>query len=271
MHDRRTGQGKLVMDGGRSWYEGTFVEDLYEGKGEMLYPNGDRYKGGFSAGLKEGEGVLDKAENRSISTGTWKKDVMVGLGTTINMSVRSFKTPINLDGATALGRSGMPKLAGGTMSATSMKSLGEGLDAIMQKGTYTGPIDEGIPSGEEGVCKYGDGSEYSGEWKSGRRNGTGVLVFRNSDLFEGKWVGDVRSGQGKFTSVLLSDYDGVWEDNVPHGLGRQEMKDGSVYVGYFVEGKREGTGKLVVGESEEIFFEGEWANDGPLKSEIIML
>ncbi len=48
------------MDGGRSWYEGTFVEDLYEGKEEMLYPNGDRYKGGFSAFLKEGEGVMVK-------------------------------------------------------------------------------------------------------------------------------------------------------------------------------------------------------------------
>jgi len=42
-----------------------------------------------------------------------------------------------------------------------------------------------------------DGTEYVGEWKNGKKNGFGSCKYaKTREYYQGKWVGDVRCGQG---------------------------------------------------------------------------
>ena len=52
-------------------------------------------------------------------------------------------------------------------------------------GLYTGPLRNGLPHGSDGVMVYTDpsssGSNYTGEWRFGRKNGRGVMFWRSGD------------------------------------------------------------------------------------------
>lgn len=245
-------------------YHGAFYDDLFEGKGVMtMLNNGDVFTGEFVKGMKEGSGSITRADG-SESTGTWKKDKMVGPGFAKGLSIRCVNTtvaaiieplPGTIEGADGLQQS---------ISSKEKVGLEDAKDCATIKGVFTGPTDAGIPFGEEGTCSYIDGSEYVGQWKSGKRNGNGVFVFPNLDKFNGKWVGDKRCGQGKLVSVLMADYEGIWEDDKPHGLGTMASKDGTIYTGDFVAGRREGAGKLSGPEPDQLIFDGGWFQDDPV-------
>ena len=127
------------------------------------------------------------------------------------------------------------------------------------KGMYSGPLLDGMPSGPDGTCRYEDGSEYSGAWKAGKKNGMGTYLYANMDEYYGKWVGDKRCGQGRLESVLHSSYQGNWDNNLPHGTGILYFKDGTCYVGDMVRGKRHGHGKVVYADAmDTVLNEGEW-------------
>jgi hypothetical protein len=98
-----------------------------------------------------------------------------------------------------------------------------------RQGVYQGPTLDGTPCGPSGTCIYQDGSEYCGDWKSGKRNGMGRFIAANNDVFEGKWVGDQR-WKGRWTSAKGNEfYDGYWADDLPHGQGARLYAD-STYV-----------------------------------------
>lgn len=59
------------------------------------------------------------------------------------------------------------------------------------------------PSNNVGVCTYGAGGKYNGQWKDDVRNGrgtlkltTGLCEYSNGDKYEGQWQDDKRSGHG---------------------------------------------------------------------------
>ena len=105
---------------------------------------------------------------------------------------------------------------------------------------YHGPTLNGTPSGSGGFCAYQDGSEYSGEFKSGRRNGVGRYVAPNHDVFEGKWVGDQR-WKGKWQSSKGNEfYDGYWSGDRPHGAGSRLYADGTLIECEWADGRRVG-------------------------------
>jgi hypothetical protein len=213
----------------------------------------------------QGEGNLFTAADKSETTGRWENDQLVGAGQTQGLQIESLNC--------ILSHSTNALLAKGLMSA----SMAAGRQSIAQegitsrtaysKGLYTGPVIDGIPSGEVGSAVYQDGSEYTGAWRSGRRNGLGSYIFPNQDEFVGKWVGDKRCGQGVLRSNLNPGYEGNWSDNLPHGTGTLLFRDGRVFTGEFVGGKRNGEGKLTasVAEGSEgaVLYEGMWVNDCP--------
>ena len=61
-------------------YEGNFINDLKEGKGEMEYNNGDKYNGIWKDDKREGKGKLIYS-NGDIYNGDWKNDKKEGKGT----------------------------------------------------------------------------------------------------------------------------------------------------------------------------------------------
>ena len=70
---KRHGQGALFGKDGEK-YIGDFVNDLFEGYGELEYANGTRYEGQFVAGKREGQGTLYSKKGKVKYTGLWYND-----------------------------------------------------------------------------------------------------------------------------------------------------------------------------------------------------
>jgi hypothetical protein len=50
-------------------------------------------------------------------------------------------------------------------------------------------VDRGKFDSKEG------GYSYEGEWRDGRKHGTGVLIFPTGDRYDGDWENDTRQGK----------------------------------------------------------------------------
>ena len=100
---------------------------------------------------------------------------------------------------------------------------------------------------------YKDGSKYTGGFVAGKRQGRGVLRFKNGGYYEGEWAKDVYEGRGRYVSAggvyegtfkagELCDrgvfrwsngdvYDGEWAANAADGVGTKTYADGRVEEG----------------------------------------
>lgn len=125
--------------------------------------------------------------------------------------------------------------------------------------------------------------KFLGNWLYDERNGFGVEVFDNHDIYEGdfshnertgigrylykssgyQYVGQFSEGQrvgfGKLEGESLV-YIGGWRSNKRDGLGYQRLSDGRTYFGYWKNDKREGMGYEY---GDKIEFKGEWYDDKP--------
>ena len=46
--------------------------------------------------------------------------------------------------------------------------------------------------------KIANGAKYEGQYKDGKRNGLGTLIYANGAKYEGQFKDDKRHGQGTF-------------------------------------------------------------------------
>ena len=78
-----------------------------------------------------------------------------------------------------------------------------GRGAECQKGAYEyeGPFQNGLrhsrSAGDDGTCRYADGSTYVGAWRLGRRAGRGRLEAADGTVLEGEFEDDVPHGEGE--------------------------------------------------------------------------
>lgn len=78
--------------------------------------------------------------------------------------------------------------------------------------TYTGNwyMDKMQGYGEYSCPEY----EYKGEWRDNLRSGSGICVFANGDVYEGKFLNGEMYGRGKMTYFPderhLVSYSGLW-------------------------------------------------------------
>lgn len=96
------------------------------------------------------------------------------------------------------------------------------------KGTYTFRSEGGTYEGEWlyvkelqewkphgwGKFSYQSGNVYEGEWKNGRRDGTGryEMAVAGGDIYEGQWFKDKFHGEGKIIQAETGKVAfGVWE------------------------------------------------------------
>ena len=70
----------------------------------------------------------------------------------------------------------------------------------------------------EDVIQYGH--NYIGDFKDGKRHGTGKYIYPNGDTYEGEWKNNIREGEGTFTHEDDSHtYVGGFVNDVFHGWG----------------------------------------------------
>lgn len=261
------GEGVLTCPSGNRQYSGQFQRGFFEGVGELR--SGDEiYRGHFHEGMRHGNGVISylvDGQESGEMVGTWENDQMVGAGKATNFTV----TSINL----LLGY--VPKdrlfLEEEQVNSVAQKRKEEALRFLPHlasriTGSYSGPMAQGQPEGDGGVCRYMSGDTYEGQLRKGRRNGMGRYTFANGDVYEGKWVGDVPCGFGRFQTLLGDGYEGQWENNAHHGQGALvNKKEGTCYVGGFAKGKKHGAGKIVDDNTQRVKEEGQYLNDRLVK------
>ena len=113
-----------------------------------------------------------------------------------------------------------------------------------------------------GVCKYVNGDQYIGGWRSDMRFGHGRIAFKNGDKYEGAWLDDVIHGSGAYKysegEYAGAIYIGEFKDGARHGRGKMLMKDRSMYDGFWEDGDKHGKGLLTTDTGEETY--GEWGS-----------
>ena len=89
---------------------------------------------------------------------------------------------------------------------------------------------------------FQDGSTYSGEWVDGKQEGHGLMIFSNGDRYEGDWKCGRMHGIGEY-----------------HFYNKEKQRFSAVYRGQFVDGCREGRGKMKYANRD--IYEGTWQNN----------
>ncbi len=156
---------------------------------------------------------------------------------------------------------------------------------------YTGNLKEGIPWGKGLLHDINAGLLYDMEWR-GLGKGEGKVIDKESTdliyegtidkfLFEGKgtYTKDFETLQGFFQDGEIVQgkkicvdytYEGEFKSGVPHGYGNMSYSNGSEYAGMFYNGKRQGLGTLVQGDT---VWDGSWIDDefreGMFKTETV--
>jgi hypothetical protein len=279
------GMGKLTIVrsgvekefGGLKQYIGEWKDGQFDGMGTVLYMDGTEYSGTFACGKRQGNGTIICA-NGDRYEGQWWKGYKHGEGSCVSFKsgiVRegTWKKDVELDGLWFL--------------------------IYPNHDKYTGACRRGRPWGE-GICKYANGSSYSGMWMDGLREGHGMYVTEEGELLEGEWKNSVLNKPMERTSTFvdiplsprgvscrdhrsvsvafqehkrLMDgnqrvvypngdvYDGAIQTRFRHGFGVfTERATGNVYEGDWCDNMRHGTGVLTCG-MKDFIYDGAWVKN----------
>ena len=90
-----------------------------------------------------------------------------------------------------------------------------------------GKCEEGDCVNGKGTYKDALGNEYDGEWKNGKKHGTGTLILKNEkEKYKGQWLNGMRHGKGLYKFKNGETYDGDWVKDKRTGKG--------TYIYFFV-------------------------------------
>lgn len=86
------------------------------------------------------------------------------------------------------------------------------------------------------------GERYFGDYRDGKYNGRGTLLYANGEKYVGEFRNNLRQGRGTYTWPDGRRYVGEFRDGTPGGQGRYTMANGEEYIGEFRDNRREGRG-----------------------------
>eukprot|EP00826_Nyctotherus_ovalis_P003501 TRINITY_DN10713_c0_g4_i2.p1 TRINITY_DN10713_c0_g4~~TRINITY_DN10713_c0_g4_i2.p1 ORF type:complete len:293 (-),score=67.71 TRINITY_DN10713_c0_g4_i2:769-1647(-) len=92
-----------------------------------------------------------------------------------------------------------------------------------------------------------------------RRDGIGVLIYRNGSRFDGYFMNGLPEGRGRTVFISGDVHEGLYHQGKPHGKGMMERADESRYEGEFKDGRQHGKGTETW--SDGSCYEGNYAND----------
>ena len=121
---------------------------------------------------------------------------------------------------------------------------------------FTGEFVNGKRNGR-GLMEWKNGTKYFGEWNDDNRHGRGVLMYFDGGVYSGQWRNGMFHGDGRATYANGDKYKGQYENGKRHGKGKMVWRNGSEYDGGWKEGKQHGKGTYTAPDGTK---KGEWKN-----------
>lgn len=235
--DCKNGYGSCVFPSGDK-YMGDFKQGQLHGKGILYYKDGDKYIGNWDSGQRQGKGRM-VFSNGDEYLGDFKNNQIEGEG------ALTFANGNRYEGQFLSG-----------------KPNGKGIFVYANNDRYEGWFASGQCEGQ-GTMFYGDGSVFDGAWMNNKRHGQGKMTFADGQTIQGQWNMDqFEADWGRLgfegDTTALRDCNLV---DCGDGSGKFHYRDGSKYVGTFVNGIPEGEGTMYYASGDR--YEGGWKRHGP--------
>jgi len=122
---------------------------------------------------------------------------------------------------------------------------------------YMGEFKSGRLQGR-GLLIYNNGRTYEGGFENNTPHGNAIESYPNGDRYEGQFQHGYKSGNGIYYYANGEVYHGKFSENKPHGLGILKMPTGAVFEGNFAAGKCNGKGKFTYANGD--VYDGDWVN-----------
>lgn len=117
--------------------------------------------------------------------------------------------------------------------------------ALAQEGQLPPCILSSLVPRDQCIDTIKDGETiYSGEFIQDKKNGHGVITYKDGSKYTGEFFNDEKEGHGTLISSNGDKYVGNWKHNLQNGYGVLNSSDGSTYSGSFLNGNKEGKGTL---------------------------
>lgn len=91
-------------------------------------------------------------------------------------------------------------------------------DQLYHGSTYSGYVNELRQPDGKGTMEYSNGTEYTGDWVNGVRQGQGKMRYDNG-VYDGEWQNDQKNGKGTYVWTDGKKYEGAYVDDVRNGEG----------------------------------------------------
>ena len=195
---------------------------IFDFKPQIIYDNGNYYKGDIVNGLSHGKGILYGKDRKIKYEGEF-----------INGQAEGFGNYYYENGESYIGQW--------------KNDLKHGKGILYYKNGEIKYEGDFIKGKAEGNGKYysENGDYYIGQFKNGLSHGKGIEYYKNGNImYEGDFINGNREGNGKYYYESDNYYIGEFKGNLKHGEGILYYKNGDVmFKGNFVNGKREGNTK----------------------------
>lgn len=173
-------------------YSQCVTGDCNNGKGTMIYSNGDRYEGNWSNGKCNGFGI-ETYSNGDRYEGNFINNYRSGKGKAFFANGNLYEGDFSDNYRTGYGK-------------LTYK------DGIKYEGNWSQNKCNGF-----GIQTWPNGDRYEGNWLNDKRNGKGKAFWVNGDRYEGDFVDDFRTGFGKLLKKDGTIQEGKWLNNVFQG------------------------------------------------------
>ena len=289
----KDGFGVIWYDNGNI-YEGYSKKGQYNGYGKLSLSDGSVYEGNFRNGKYHGYGMLTQPD--TVLAGIWEEGKYNGAlknqkGCVSGDCENSYSVLVD-ETRKYFGdfKHGQPN--------------GRGRIEYKNGDRYNGTISNGSMVGY-GTYIYADSGEpdakerYVGEFLNNQPHGYGAMIWKNGDIYYGKFANGLMQGQGifekkgsdnpepgqyragtklrdidiseiepifgnsdEFGIILTKEgkYTGDLIDGVPNGHGMLECYNGMLIIGNFDEGKANGQCIAENSEGEWVSYKGSFAN-----------
>ena len=109
-----------------------------------------------------------------------------------------------------------------------------------------------------GITYSLSGDYYKGCFNNGKKEGNGIMIYKNGTKYEGDFKNNKHEGFGKLKQLDGETFVGEWKDGKINGNGVRSHCNGDRYVGSYVNNMRNGHGIYTFSNGDS--YEGNWIN-----------